>query len=160
MPCSLVFIRSLCYNFSVQKIKEKLAERDNIMELFVLILIIIGCILCHKLSTSYNERMEEKYCQGCINWWMSVITAVLLAATILTIGEEYFLICLISTIISSIISAFITYRRMSVWKATSDEIVLGCLAQIASSVGVAAAIVFIILLLFGGSDNKRKRRSR
>lgn len=130
------------------------------MEIFILILIIIGCILCHKLSTSYNEHMEEKYCQGCINWWMSAITAVLLAFTILTIGEEYFWVCLISTIISSIISAFITYRRMSVWKASSDEIALGCLAQVVSAVGIAAAIVFVILLIFGGSDKKRKRRRR
>ncbi len=130
------------------------------MEVFVFILIVIGFILCYKLSKTYNERMEEKYCQGCINWWMSALTAVLLAATVLTIGQEYFLICLIAAIISAVISVVLTYKRMTVWKATSDEIVLGCLAQTASAVGIAAAVVFLVLVLFGGSDNKRRRRRR
>ena len=130
------------------------------MEIFILILIIIGCILCHKLSTYYNDKIEEKYHQGCINWWLSVIIAVALAATLLTIGEEYFLFCLISTIISAVISAWLTYRKMTSYGATSKEIILGCLAQVASAIGIAAAIIFVIFLLFGGSDKKRKRRRR
>lgn len=130
------------------------------MEIIVLILIIIGIILCHKLSSTYNEKMEEKYGQGCINWLLSVITAVLLAATLLTIGEDYFWICLISTIVSTAISAGLTYRKMISWSATSQEAISGSVAQAASAVGIAAAIVFVVFLLFGGSDKKRKRRRR
>lgn len=60
------------------------------MEIVVFILIVVGCVLCHKLSTSYNDRVKEKYCMGCINWWWSAAIAVLLAATMLTIGEQIF----------------------------------------------------------------------
>ncbi len=130
------------------------------MEILVLILIIIGCIICHTMSTSYNERIEEKYHQGCINWWLSVIIAVFLAATLLTIGDDYFCICLILTIVSVGISAVFTYRKMSSWGATSQESLLGSIAQVASAVGIAAAIILVLVVLFGGSDKKRKRRRR
>lgn len=127
------------------------------MEIVVFILIVIGCVLCHKLSTSYNQRIEEKYCKGCINWWWSVIIAVLLTATLLTIGENTFWVFLLLTIGSAGLSAWLTYRKMLIWGATSKEAGLGSIAQVASAIGIAAAIVFIIFLLFGGSSKKRRR---
>ena len=127
------------------------------MEILILTLIVIGIILCHKLSTSYNQKIKEKYCEGCINWCWSVMIAVLLAATLLTIGDNPFWIFLLLTIGSAGLSAWLTYRKMLVWGATTKEAGLGSIAQVASAIGIAAAIVFIILLLFGGSRKKRRR---
>lgn len=127
------------------------------MEILILTLIVIGIILCHKLSTSYNQKIKEKYCEGCINWRWSVMIAVLLAATLLTIGDNPFWIFLLLTIGSAGLSAWLTYRKMLVWGATTKEAGLGSIAQVASAIGIAAAIVFIILLLFGGSRKKRRR---
>lgn len=126
------------------------------MEIVVLILIIIGIVLCHKLSTSYNELVEDKYHQGCINWWWSAAIAVLLAVTILTIGEENFWLFLVVTLCISLFSAWLTYRNMIKWGASSNEALLGGLAQIGSAIGIAAAIIFILLLLFGGSRKKKR----
>lgn len=127
------------------------------MEIVAFILIVIGCVLCHKLSASYNQRIEEKYCKGCITWWWSVIIAVLLTATLLTIGENTFWFFLFLTVGSAGLSAWLTYRKMLIWGATSKEAGLGSIAQVASAIGIAAAIVFVILLLFDGSRKKRRR---
>lgn len=127
------------------------------MEIVVFILIVIGCALCHKLSTSYNQRIEEKYSNGCINWWWSVIIAALLTATLLTIGENIFWFFLLLAIGSAGLSAWLIYRKMLIWGATSKEAGLGSIAQVASAIGIAAAIVFIIFLLFGDSSKKHRR---
>ena len=82
------------------------------MEIVVFILIVVGCVLCHKLSTSYNDRVKEKYCMGCINWWWSAAIAVLLAATMLTIGEQIFWIFIVLTLCSALLSAWLAYRQM------------------------------------------------
>ena len=128
------------------------------MEIFVFIIIVVGIILCHKLSTAYNEKIEEKYCEGCINWWWSITIAVLLAATLLTIGENSFWIFLVLTVGASSLSAWLCYKKMIGWSATHKEAKLGCVAQVASAIGIAAAIIFILFLFFGGSSKKRRRR--
>ena len=128
------------------------------MEIVVFVLIIIVCVLCHKLSAAYNERIEEKYCEGCINWWCSITIAVLLTATLLTIGENSFGIFLLFTVGVAILSAWFCYKKMIGWGATSKEAKLGCVAQVASAIGIAAAIIFILFLFFGGSSKKRRRR--
>ena len=121
------------------------------MEIVVFILIVVGCVLCHKLSTCYNDRVKEKYCMGCINWWWSAAIAVLLAATMLTIGEQSFWIFI------ALLSAWLAYRQMINWGAPSKEAVFGGLAQVASAIGIAATILLVLLLLFGGSSKKRRR---
>ena len=128
------------------------------MEVFVFILIVIGCILCHKLSTSYNRRMEATYGQGCINWWWSAAITLLLVGTLLTIGEDNFLLFLLLTVGCAALSAWLCYRKMTAWGASSNETAKGCAAQVASAVGIAAAILFVLFLLFGSSDKKRRRR--
>ena len=128
------------------------------MEIFVFILIVIACILCYKLSKDYNERMEDKYYQACINWWWSVATAVLAAAAILTIGETTFWLFLFLALGVAGLSAWFTYKKMISWGATSKEAGLGSAAQVASAVGIAALILFVILLLFGGSGKKKRKR--
>ena len=131
------------------------------MEIVVFILIVTGCILCHKLSTAFNQKIEEKYCQGCINWWWSVAIAVLLAATLLTIGEDLFTLFLFLTVAASSLSAWLCHRKMTGWGATTSEAGWGCVAQVASAIGIAAAIIFVLFLLFmlfGESEKKRRRR--
>lgn len=128
------------------------------MDLVVFILVVVGCILCHTLSTSYNQKVEGKYYQGCINWWWSVTTAVLLAGTFLTIGEETFQIFLLLTIGCACLSAWLCYQKMLSWGATAGEAGWGSVAQIASAIGIAAAILFILLIFFGGPSKKRRRR--
>ena len=126
-------------------------------EIAVFILAVIGCILCHSLATAYNQRIEKKYCRGCINWWSAGV-AVLLAAAILTIGEDSFWIFLLLVLCGAGVSAYLCYRKMIDWGATAKEAGLGSAAQVASVVGIAAAILFVLLLLFGGSSKKRRRR--
>lgn len=128
------------------------------MEIVVFILIVVGCVLCHKLSTAYNQKIEEKYCQGCINWWWSVAIAVLLAATLLTIGENLFYLFLLLTVATASLSAWLCHKKMIGWGATTREAGWGSAAQVASALGIAAAIIFVLLLLFGGSGKKRRRR--
>ena len=127
------------------------------MEIVVFILIVVGCVLCHKLSTSFNDRVKEKYCMGCINWWWSAAIAVLLAATMLTIGEQSFWIYIVLTICTALLSAWLAYRQMINWGAPSKEAVFGGLTQVASAIGIAATILLVLLLLFGGSSKKRRR---
>jgi hypothetical protein len=81
------------------------------MEIVVFILIVMACVLCHKLSTSYNQQIEEKYCQGCSNWWWSAAIVALLAATILTIGEHSFWIFLLLTVGSADLGACFATRK-------------------------------------------------
>ena len=137
--------------------KESTLEECINMEIVVFIIIVVGCVLCHKLSTSYNDRVKEKYCMGCINWWWSAAIAVLLAATMLTIGEQIFWIFIVLTLCSALLSAWLAYRQMINWGASSKEASLGCLAQVASAIGIAATILLVLLLLFGGSSKKRRR---
>ena len=127
------------------------------MEFVVLFLIVIGVVLCHKLSIAYNEQIKSKYRVGCINWWWSVGIAVLLAATLLTIGENSFWLFLLLTLSLAGFSAWLCYKKMMAWGATTREAVWGSVSQVASAIGIAAAIVFILLLLFGGSNKKRRR---
>ena len=128
------------------------------MEIVVFILIVIVCILCYKLSKNYNQRIEDKYYKGCINWWWSVGTALLAAAAILTIGESIFWLFLFLTLGVAGLSAWCTYQKMISWGATSKEAGLGGAAQIASAVGIAALILFVIVLLFGDSGKKKQKR--
>jgi len=128
------------------------------MDIVVFILIVIGCVLCRKLSTSYNQQVEEKYCEGCINWWWSITIAVLMAATLLTIGENTIWLFLILTLCSAGLSAWLSYKKMIGWGATAKEAGLGSAAQVASAIGIAAAIIFILFLIFGGSSKKCRRR--
>ena len=128
------------------------------MEIVVFILIAIACILCYKLSKDYNQRMEDKYYKGCINWWWSVGTAVLAAVAILTIGETIFWLFLFLALGIAGLSAWLTYKNMIGWGATSKEAGLGSAAQVASAVGIAALILFVILLLFGGPSKKNRKR--
>ena len=128
------------------------------MNVAIFIVTVIGCILCHKLSTSYDQQVKQKYRRGCINWWWSAIVAVLLAATLLTIGEDLFWIFVALTVCCSVLSAFLAYRKMIGWGAASTEALLGSLAQVASAIGIAAGIIFIMFLLFGGSNKKRRRK--
>ena len=128
------------------------------MEITVFILIVIGVFVCHTLSTSYNERIEEKYCEGCINWLWSAVTAVLFVTSILTVGENAFSLFLLLTLGVAVLSAWLCYKKMTGWGATPREAKLGSIAQVASAVGIAAAIILILLLLFGGSKKKRRRR--
>lgn len=130
------------------------------MEIVVFILVVIGWVLCQTLSTSYNQRIKEKYCTGCINWCWSVIIAVLLTATLLTIEEDTFWIFLLLTIGSAGLSAWLTYRKMLMKGATPKEAGLGSIAQVAFAISIAAAIVFIIFLFFCGSDKKRRKKRR
>ena len=129
------------------------------MEIVVFILIVIVCISCYKLSKDYNQRIEGKYCNGCINWWWSAATAVLATATLLTIGETIFLLFLFLALGVAWLSAWFTYKKMIGWGAIAKEAALGSAAQVASAVGIAALILFAILLLFGGSS-KTKRKHR
>ena len=122
------------------------------------VIIIVGCVLCHKFATGYDEYIEDKYCKGCITWWWSVLTAVLLTATLFTDGGDIFWLFFLLTLGSAGLSGWVTYREMIGWGATSKEARIGGLAQIASAIGIAAAIIFILLLLFGGSSKKRRRR--
>lgn len=128
------------------------------MEFVALVFLVIGIVLCHKLSASYNQRIKEKYCEGCINWWWSVVIAILLSAAFLTIGEDAFWLFLLLTVGSAGLSAWLTYRKMLAWGATSKEAGMGSIAQVASSVGIAAAITFAVFLIFGDSGKKRKRK--
>lgn len=128
------------------------------MEIAVFILIVIACILCYKLSKDYNQRMEDKYYKGCINWWWSVGTAVLAAAAIMTIGEATFWLFLFLALGIAGLSAWFTYKKMIGWGATSKEAGLGSAAQVASAVGVAALILFVIVLMFGDSGKKKRKR--
>ena len=128
------------------------------MEIVVFIIIVAGCILCHKLSTSYNRQIEEKYCQGCINWWWSALTAVLAVITVGFAEDAAFLIFLVLTIASWVLSTWLTYKKIVSWGADKKEAQLGSAAQAASVVGVAAAIIFFLLLFFGGSNGKNRRR--
>ena len=128
------------------------------MEIIVFILIVIACVACHKLAKEYNRQMEDKYCQGCINWFWTVVVAVSLVATILTIGEETFWIFLLLTICLAALSVWLCSRKVKAWGASSKETVLGCAAQIASVIGIAAAIIFVMALIFGDSGKKRRRR--
>ena len=128
------------------------------MEIVVFIIIVAGCILCHKLSASYNRQIEEKYCQGCINWWWSALTAVLAVITVGFAEDAAFLIFLVLTIASWVLSTWLTYKKIVSWGADKKEAQLGSAAQAASVVGVAAAIIFFLLLFFGGSNGKNRRR--
>ena len=128
------------------------------MEIAVLILVIVGCILCHKLSTAYNRKMEDKYYKTCINWWWSVAIAVLLAATLLTLGDDICKLFLALTIVAAGLSAWLCYRKMIGWGATAGEAGKGSVAQVASAIGIAAAILFVLLLMFGDSRKPRRRR--
>lgn len=128
------------------------------MEIAVLIFIIIVIILCHKLSAAYSKRVEEKYGEGCINWWWSIGIASLLTAALLTIGQRAFWIFLLLTLGVAVLSAWFCYRKMIGWGAAAREAGLGGAAQMASAIGIAAAVVLILLLLFSGSGKKRRRR--
>ena len=122
------------------------------------ILAVIGCVLCHKLSADYDQYVKDKFHRGCISWGWSVVTAVLLTATLLTIGEDLFWLFLLLTIVCAALSAWITYRNMTAWGATSREAGVGGAAQVASAIGIAAAIIFLLALFLGGSKKKRRRR--
>ena len=128
------------------------------MEIFVFILIVIGCVVCKKWSDFYNEQIENKYGAGCINWLWSIILAVLLTATFLTIGESAFWLFLLFTLGGAVLSVWLCYQKLLSWGATSEEAKLGGAAQAASVVGIAALLLFIILLVFGGTSKKRRRR--
>lgn len=128
------------------------------MEIVVFVLIIITCVLCHKLSTAYNELIKEKYCEGCINWWWSITIAVLLTATLLTIGENTFWIFLLLTLGAAGLSAWLCHKKMISWGATSKEAGLGGIVQVTSSIGIAAAIIFILGWICSNSNKKRRRR--
>lgn len=130
------------------------------MEMAVFILIVVGCVLCYVLSTSYNQRIKEKYCTECVNWCQSAIIAVLLTATLLTIDENTFWIFLLLTIGSAGISAWLTYRKMLICGATPKEAGLGSIAQVAFAISIAAAIVFVIVLFFCSSEKKRRKKRR
>lgn len=126
------------------------------MEVIIFIIAVIFCILCYSLSSSFNESMKSKYRRGCINWVWSVVTAVLLTAALLTIGETLFWVFLPLTLLSAGVSAWLTYAEMTAWGASSRESALGAAAQAASAVGIAAAIVFVMLMLFGGKKKRRR----
>ena len=128
------------------------------MELIVFVIVVIACIVCYKLSTSYNQHIEDKYYQGCINWLWSVITAVLAVITVGFAEDVAFYIFLVLTIVSLLLSIWMSFKRMIRLGATTKEARLGSAAQAASTVGIAAAIIFFLLLFFGGSNRKKCKR--
>lgn len=76
----------------------------------------------------------------------------------MTIGEEVFGLFLVLTLVAAGLSAWLCYRKMIGWGATSGEAFAGSVAQVASAVGIAAAILLILFWLFGVSEKKRRRR--
>ena len=127
------------------------------MEIAVFVVIVIFCILCYKLSDSFNQQTEKIYGQGCVNGGWSLLTAVLIAVALFTIGEKQFWLFAVLSLCSVGVSAWCAYEKMISLEAPPEDALKGALAQAASSVGIAAAIIFMLFLFF---DHNQKRRRR
>lgn len=122
------------------------------------LLVALGCYLCYKFSTSFNDRMEEKYSQNCYNLW-TVVLVICIIASLLYWGTENFWLPFIITIVFGFIAAWSAYSKMLACGATAEEALLGGLSQIAFGIGFAAAIFFVIIML-ARFDSRHGRRGR
>lgn len=128
------------------------------MEIAVFILIIAGCILCHLFSKKFNEEIEDKYGQGCVSVWWSVIIAVLTVATLFASESEHFWIFCLLAVIFAVIGGCSSYNKVLDLGGTQKEALSGFFAQLAGAVGITATILFILIVISGFSSRRRKRR--
>lgn len=127
-------------------------------DVVVFLIAMAVCFLCHGLCSYYNRCVEEKYGQGCINWFFSAVTAILSFVTYFFAEGEYYPISLLGTVIIWVIGICLTYRKMVLMGADTAEAVLSGLAQAVSFLGIAATILLVVLITSTGSRRRKRRR--
>ena len=136
-----------------------MAEGVFDLDYFLVVLLIAVCVACYWFSSRFDRKVRETYCGGCINWWLSAVTAALAASAVLLESGGIFRVTLILALISAAVSGWLIYGKLKGWGASSKEAGLGAAAQIASSVGLAITILFVLILFFGNRNSgKRKKR--
>lgn len=124
--------------------------------LILLAIILVGFVL----PKEYNDRFSDKYRQGILNMWLSLLCAVAIVFFLLMMDSEeavwriLSLLLMIGTVAYTGISIFLKAKRLT--RSTSSAL-LSVFMQFLSIAGFVIVILLIIMMIIGADGKKKKR---